>query len=396
MSTTDRQQDERLYHGRTPDYQDFRVVEEGRKIERIETFSRPEIAFVRVTTADGAQGWGQVSTYSADIASTVLHRHVAPHFLGKDPARIDALVDRALEANLKFPWSFVCRALGGVDTAIWDLYGQITGKPVVALLGGEPGPQGVYGSSMRRDITPEDEAARLVALRDRRGYRAFKIRAGSTDGHDRDAWPGRTETLIPTVRQAVGDSVDLLIDGNSCYTPDAAIAVGRLLEDNGFFQFEEPCPYWELEWTKQVTDALSVAVSGGEQDNDLAQWRRMMAMHAVDIVQPDILYLGGVTRTWRVVRMAEAAGLRLVPHSANHGLVTLFSLHVMKAATAVATPYLEYSIEFGTGVNAEARSIYAPGYEVVDGDVRVPDAPGWGVTLSQDWLSRADYQVSEV
>jgi L-alanine-DL-glutamate epimerase-like enolase superfamily enzyme len=146
----------------------------------------------------------------------------------------------------------------------------------------------VYGSSMRRDIPPEDEAARLVRLHDSQGFDAFKVRVGQTTGHDRDATPGRTEKLIPLIRKAVGDGVRLLADGNSCYTPPRAIEVGPRMEQSNYFLFEEPCPYWELEWTAAVAAALEISVAGGEQDNDLSRWRRMIAMNAVDVVQPDV------------------------------------------------------------------------------------------------------------
>ena len=139
----------------------------------------------------------------------MLHRQVARHVLGSDPAKIDALVDRVIDANMKFPWTYVCRALAGVDTAIWDLYGKIKGKAVCELLGGKTDAFPVYGSSMRRDISPENEAERMLKLRDSRGFRAFKVRLGVPTGHDRDASPGRTEKLIPTVRKAVGETVQL-------------------------------------------------------------------------------------------------------------------------------------------------------------------------------------------
>jgi len=132
----------------------------------------------------------------------VLHRKLAGLVLGRDPAHIDALVDQCIEANYKYPWSFVCRALTGIDTALWDLYGHIKGEPVYRLLGGQRDSLPVYGSSMRRDITPEDEARRLVALRDKHGFQAFKVRVGAVNGHDGDAAPGRTEAIIPAVRQA--------------------------------------------------------------------------------------------------------------------------------------------------------------------------------------------------
>ena len=102
-------------------------------------------------------------------------------------------------------------------------------------------------------------------------------------------------------------SVALLVDGNSCYTPEKAISVGRLLEDNGICHFEEPCPYWELEWTKQVTDALKLDVTGGEQDCDLSTWKRIIEMRAVNVVQPDVCYLGGLTRTLKVAEMSRQA-----------------------------------------------------------------------------------------
>src|SRR5436853_4954651 len=123
------------YLGRTDDYADFRIIDPGLKITRIESWSRPDFGFVRITTNDGRQGWGQLSPSDSDITATVLHRQVAPHVLGQDPAEIDAINDRAIDANMKFPWTHVCRALAGIDTAIWDLYGKIKGQSVCALLG---------------------------------------------------------------------------------------------------------------------------------------------------------------------------------------------------------------------------------------------------------------------
>jgi L-alanine-DL-glutamate epimerase-like enolase superfamily enzyme len=364
------------------------------KIRSIETFTVDRrVCFVRVKTDDGAEGWGQVAPpANADITATVLHRQVAPHALGADAADLEGLSDRCIDLNHKFPWSYVCRALAGVDTALWDLRGKLEGKSVCELLGGQPRPFPAYGSSMRRDITPEDEGERLARLKDSHGYRAFKIRAGKPCGHDEDAWPGRTEALAPAVRKAVGEETALLIDGNSCYTPKRAIEIGRVLEDNGFRHFEEPCPYWELEWTAEVTAALAsscVGVAGGEQDNDLAQWRRMIAMDAVDIVQPDICYVGGLTRALRVAAMAAEAGKPCVPHSANRTLVTVFTLHML-GAIPNAGPYLEYSIE----PTPWADVLFTPTLEVKDGAVAIPDGPGWGVTINPDVLAKAEHGLS--
>lgn len=369
------------------------IVGRGRVIDSIETYVRDAIGLVRVRTRDGAEGWGQVAPYQAGTTVDILHRLVAPHALGRDAADIDAIVDRAVEVNYKYPWSFVCRAVCGVDTALWDLYGRVRNQSVAALLGASRRDVAAYGSSMRRDISPGDEGARLARLRDSHGFRAFKIRVGKEVGRDGDAAPGRTEAIIPAVRRAVGPGVQLFADANSCYTPPKAIDVGRRLEDSGYTMFEEPCPFWELEWTAEVTRSLEMAVSGGEQDNDLAQWRRMIAMDAVDITQPDICYVGGFTRALRVARLAAEARKPVVPHSANLSLIEVFSVHLMAAAPN-AGDFLEYSIEADAGVNRISADMYEPQLAVQDGRVRVPDGPGWGVRITPAWLERADRRAS--
>jgi len=363
------------------------------KIQSIETFSTEFVGLVRVTADNGSQGWGQVSTYNADISSLVLHRQVAPYALGWDVFDIDGLVDLIPDREHKFPGSYLRRAMAGVDTALWDLQGKLQSKSVCELLGGQPRSLRVYASSMRRDISPADEAERLCRLRDEYGYDAFKIRVGSEFGHDADEAPGRSEAIVPAVRRALGDDVALLVDANSGYTPDRAIEIGRLLEDYGYCHFEEPCPYWELEWTKQVSDALDIDVAGGEQDCDLAAWRRIVAMRAVDVLQPDICYLGGLSRTLRVAALARESGLACVPHSANLSLVTVFTLHLMGAITA-AGPYVEFSIE-GHDYYPWQYGLFAPALTAEDGKVAIPDGPGWGVEISPRWLEGAHYQISQ-
>jgi L-alanine-DL-glutamate epimerase-like enolase superfamily enzyme len=263
---------------------------------------------------------------------------------------------------------------------------------VYELLGGTPRAVRAYAASMRRDITAEEEAERLSSLRDRHGFEAFKIRIGKECGHDEDEWPGRTEAVVERVRSALGDDAALLVDANSCYTPARAIDVGQMLELHGVSHFEEPCPYWELDWTREVTEALDLDVTGGEQDWDLGVWRRMTATRAVDVVQPDVCYVGGLTRALRVAALAEAAGLPCTPHSANHSLVLVFTLHLL-ASIANAGPYVELSIEPDDDYPWQA-GMYEPRPRVVDGSVEVPSAPGWGVDISAEWLSRCEHRVS--
>jgi L-alanine-DL-glutamate epimerase-like enolase superfamily enzyme len=365
------------------------------RIRRLETFANQHIGFVRVTVDDGSQGWGQLSTYHADITAQILHRQVAPWALGAAAFPIGPLLDRIEEKEHKFPGSYLKRAMGGLDTALWDLRGKREGKPVVTLLGGQPGPVRVYASSMRRDITPADEAARFARLRDRHGFTAFKFRIGAECGHDVDEWPGRTEEIVPTIRRALGPGAALLVDANGGFSPARAIEVGRRLEAEGVEHFEEPCLYWELEQTKQVTDALAVPVSGGEQDCELATWRRICAGRVVDIAQPDVLYVGGVERALRVARLAGEHGLSVTPHSANLGLVTLFTLHLW-LALANRGRYVEFAIEGPDYYPWQYGLFRHDPYRLDHGHVSISGEPGWGVEIAPEWLARSRYQVSEV
>ena len=363
------------------------------KLCKIESFANEFVGFVRVTAETGETGWGQVSTYHSDITAQVLHRQVAPWILGRDISDLDDALDFVFEREHKFPGSYICRAMGGVDTAVWDLRGRMAGKPVAALLGGSPGRVRAYASSMRRDISAEDEAARLIQLRDDKGFTAFKMRAGAEVGRNTDEWPGRTEAIIPTMRHALGPDVDLLIDANSCFTVERAIEVGRMLQDHGFGHYEEPCPYWDLDATREVTAALDIDVTGGEQDCWLPTWQRMIDMRAVDIVQPDVMYMGGMARTLRVVRMAEAAGLPVTPHCANLSMVTLFTMHLLRAIPN-AGKYLEFSIEGADYYPWQQDLFVKCPYDIDDGHATVTDAPGWGVEINPEWLDKAAYQVS--
>jgi len=150
------------------------------------------------------------------------------------------------------------------------------------------------------------------------------------------------------------------VDANSCYSADQAIEIGKLLEDNDVSHFEEPCPYWEPEQTKKVTDALSIDVTGGEQDCDLRIWRDMVDRKIVNIFQPDVMYLGGL--------------LKAIPN---------------------AGPYLELSIEGQDYYPWQQELFLDKPFEVKNGSVNISDKPGWGVEINPHWIETAAYEVSE-
>ncbi len=363
------------------------------KITSIETFATEYLTLLRLRTDEGDEGWGQVSPYNADITAEVVHRQIARHILGTDAMDIDGIIAIVLEREHKFQGTYLYRALCGVDTALWDIHARRADKSVHQLLGGNRSEFPVYASSMKRDITPQQEAERMLALREEFGYHSFKFRIASECGHDADEWPGRTEEIVKTMRKTLGDQVSLMVDANSGYSPEKAIEVGHMLADYGISHYEEPCPYWELEWTREVSAALDIDVTGGEQDNNMTVWKQMIDNRVVDIVQPDICYMGGITRTLQVANYAREAGIPCTLHSANLSLVTLFSIHFM-AAIENAGKYVEFSIE-GSDYYPWQENIFTPGFEIRDGNVSISDEPGWGIEINPEWLARSDYRISE-
>jgi L-alanine-DL-glutamate epimerase-like enolase superfamily enzyme len=362
------------------------------KITRIESWLTDHQALVHVYTDDGLVGIGQTSPHQPDITVDVLHKMVAPFFLGQNPWDIERLGARCLAKQYKFTGTFLYRALCGVDTAIWDLLGKATGQPVYRLLGGLERPQvPMYASSMRRDISPEDEAERLTREVNDHGFKCVKIRIGDRMGSDQDASPGRTRQIVPLMREALGGEVDINADANGGYSTSKAIQVGRLLEEHGYHHFEEPCPYPRLESSAEVAAALDIPVAGGEQDNSLEHFQRMITMRAVDIVQPDVGYIGGISRARRVAQMAEVAGIPCTPHCANRSM-QMFTLH-LAAAMPACYQYQEWSIEHSV---TWATEIFEPELEVKDGVVQVPDDPGWGFQVQAAYYASAQQRSSVI
>ena len=365
------------------------------KIKKLETFTKPFVSFVKVTTDSGNFGYGQMSTYHSDITAKIFHKQVAPWVLGKPWDDFEDLENFILEKEHKFPGSYILRAIAGLDTALWDMKGRIERKPIVSLLGGKTGRLKIYGSSMKRDITPQAEANRFKKLHDSLGINAFKYRIGAECGRGEDEWQGRSEKIIRIINKNLDSNINKLVDANSCFAPRRAIELGHILEDNGVTHYEEPCPYWEPEQTLEVTNALKIDVAGGEQDCDLRIWKDMIDRKIVNIIQPDIMYMGGLTRSLKVAKMAAAVNIPCTPHAANLSLVTICTMHFLKAIPN-AGKYLEFSIE-GTDYYPWQQKLFLDNpFSVKEGNITITDTPGWGVIINPEWLERSEYAVSTI
>jgi len=354
------------------------------KITQVEPILCEPNLLVRVRTDEGLIGYGECSPMNNRLVAAHLEHALSSLVIGRDPFDVEALVERMFVSTYKVAGQSMAMAVSGIEMALWDIIGKACGQPIYRLLGGAYRTQiPVYASSMRRDITPVDEARRLSDLVGKYGFRAVKVRVGSTFGFDRDAAPGRSTSLIAEVRAALGEGIDIMMDGNSCFSAPRAIEFGHAVEEYRVFHFEEPCPYWDLDSTAKVAEVLDMPVAGGEQDWGIQRFKEMLQIEAVDIVQPDLIKAGGFSVCKKIAALAEAYGSVCTPHQ-TQPFGTVANLHL-----AASTPNIRYYQEY----NIESHPLWdklflEPVLEVKDGFLTVPQGPGLGVTLNPEVVGK--------
>jgi len=344
-------------------------------IESIRLLKKDKDYIVHVRSKDGAEGVSITNPPRAHYLDHILQQCVIPFFIGKDARDLDKLL-RGLyrwESNYKmYGLAFWCPQ-AWVEFAILDMLGRISNQPMGALLGNIVRKEvPYYVASGRRDTTPEQEIEYLKKLLAESGATALKFRVGGRMSDNEDAMPGRTEKLIPLVRKTFGDAMDIHADANSSYDVKEAIRVGHLLEEIKAVHYEEPCEFDRFDEMKIVADALTVPVACGEQEFSQWRFRWMIANHGADIVQPDLFYYGGMIRSVKVARMAEAAGLPIALHlSGGFGFV-----YMLQFSSSV--PNLAKYQEYKLGAE-KYGSWFDPPIGVKDGKMIVPAGPGVGI-----------------
>ena len=238
----------------------------------------------------------------------------------------------------------------------------------------------VYASSMKRYMTPLEEAKRAVSFVEK-GYSAYKLHSAVPGKIDDPA--DQTINTVSEVRKAVGDNIDILVDVNGAYSVHNSIEIGKQLEELGVFHFEEPRPHYDLDGLAQVSDALTIPIASGEMIYSFYEYRDLMLRGRIDIVQPDIVKTPGFTTLIKIAHMAEAIGVPITCHNTQPTISTVAHAHFVVATQGV--PYKqEYNIEH-VSIRDE-NPILAEPLNIKDGLMDVPDGPGLGVELDMNMV----------
>ena len=353
------------------------------KIDTFELLRERTRFLVRVRSSDGAESITVPNNARLLDVYPLLLRRVVPFFLGKDARDLESLLWDVYrhDSNYKLQGLALWVSVATVEMALLDLLGQISGAAIGDLLGGVRRRDiAVYRASGNRGNTPEQEVEYLKRLVAETGARAIKFRLGGRMSRNADSPPGRSEALIPLVRQAFGDAMTLYADANSSYDASHAIRLGRLMEQHNYAMFEEPCEFDDLWATKQVSDALNIPVGLGEQEFSLRRFQWVIENRAADIVQPDLHYFGGYIRCTQVARMAAAAGMPCTLHLSESGFAYLNVLH-FASYVADPGPFQEFKGETGIPFTCDTSPLTCQ-----NGTVRCPSGPGFGIRIDPDYV----------
>lgn len=354
-------------------------------VERVELLKAGKHYIVRAQ-GGGLSGYADAHSAVMSAAWPILVKKVAPHFAGKDARDLENSFHAAYLASSNYKWQGLpfWVSMSAVEIAILDLLGKASGKPLGAMLGTVTQQSiGVYRASSHRGNPPEEEIAYFQQQLAETGASAIKFRLGARMRYD-DASTKRDLALIELTRKTLGDSITIYADANGSYDVPMGIRMGKLMEEQNFRFFEEPVPFDYYEETKAVADALKIPIALGEQESSLRNFRRIIERGIARIVQPDIMYSGGLIRAIKVARMAEIAGLECTPHMSGGGLGYLYVAH-FASCVPNAGPHQEYKGADDTlPVSSSTSSLASE-----QGRLRVPTGPGLGVEFEPSFLRTA-------
>jgi L-alanine-DL-glutamate epimerase-like enolase superfamily enzyme len=355
-------------------------------IETLELLRDGNNFLCRVRTKNGAEGIAVSNNMQMISLYPIFVNRLQSFFIGKDARKLEQLIDEVYvhQSNYKLQNLALWVPLATIEFAILDLLGKIAQKSIGQLIGQIHNPRvAVYQANNYRGKSAEESIDLIKKHVAESKAKALKFKVGGRMSQDADYPAGRSEALIPLVRKTFGDDMVIYADSNGSYSVNEAIRIGKLMEEQKFDFYEEPVPFDWYEETKAVADALNVPIAGGEQEPGLHQFRWLIANDAVQIVQPDMFYFGGMIRSMKVALMAHAVGKQCVPHISGSGLGYLYMMHFVSAVPN-AGPYHEFK-GFNTALPFECPS---SSLESEDGVVTVPSGPGLGVTIDPEYIAR--------
>ncbi len=351
----------------------------GAKTPGVGLLSNRNYHFVRVHTDEGVTGLGEATLESHDHAVAGVLRDLECLVIGEDPTRIEYLTQKMVKQLFWKGGVIKGSAVAGIELALWDILGKVSGLPVYQMIGGACRDRmrvyvnGWSGGSLDPAVIREKAQIAMAA-----GYDAFKFSLALPVWalHD-PANVRKIELTAKTLRETVGPDALLMYDGHGRYDADLAIRIGRILEAWDFAFFEEPCQPEDEEGLAKVAARLDIPVAAGERLSFLPEFQRLLTRKCASVIQPDLGHCCGFGTALKVSRLAEAFNAFIAPHGPMSPVITTISLHLDAAIP-------NFLIQERLFLNDWRNEVITEPIRVKDGYVTLNDKPGWGIELDEE------------
>lgn len=349
---------------------------------------------VEVETDQGITGWGECfGPGNIALANKgIVEKVIQPMVLGMDPMDRDVIWHKVYNLMRDHGQKGMpMQSLSGVDIALWDIAGKVANLPISKLIGGTHRTHvKVYGYGMMLRDEPadalaarfKDEAAAIKGM----GFCATKMKVGHG--------PKSDVKLCEAVRKGVGDNFPFMVDANHCYTTSDAFFVGRALEELGAYWFEEPVAPEDHDGYRELRTGLNVNISGGEAEFNRWGWRTILENRGLDIAQPEVCALGGISEYLRVLALCHAHFTPVINHVWGSAIAVATNLQLLAAMPPLPGglhPW-EPMLEFDTTDNKFRDNLLTEPLDIQGqvaasgGTVAIPQRPGIGVEPDREFI----------
>lgn len=363
-------------------------------------FSTRSVVLVSVASDDGLVGIGESASFGgpAEVTKYVIENELAPIITGEDPTNIEYLWKRMFDRTRQHGRSgLILAAMSGIDIALWDMLGKRCGMPVYKLMGGYADKVIPYASSgfysAKKGVK---EIAKECESYFRQGFKYAKIKIGRNPEVLLNPLPNMEhgdklqysveedlERVSACCETAEKYGAKIMVDANNCWNTFTAIRIGRRLQDMGVYWLEEPLHVDNIKGSAELAAALDMPVAGYESEVGFYRFRELIERRAVDIVQPDAIWSGGLTECKKIGHLALANNMPCNPHVFSSAVCLAANLHFLASLS-------------NGGLLEMDRNIYPLRDELLtvkiepaeDGYVHVPQGPGLGVTLNKETVRR--------
>ena len=343
-----------------------------------------DTVIIRVITDEGIIGVGEVDSspwiVKAVIEAPVSHtlcRGLKEIVVGEDPFQVSAIWEKMYNGSIYFGRrGAAIQAMSGIDLALWDIMGKALDQPVYRLLGACYRKEiRAYASSLFGE-TLKKTGSMAKSYVDQ-GFSAVKF-GWEPMGED----PGYDVELVKTIRKAVGDNIDVMIDAGMVWDAKTALKMAKRFSDYDIYWLEEPLHPDDLDGYARLSQGTDMRIAAGEEESSRHSYLELMDRGKVDIVQVDVTRCGGLTEAMRIAQMAHDRHKPVVNHSFKSGINIAASLHFLAAVPN------SFIFEYCVSQSPLRQYLTKQTFNVKGGMVKVPEEPGLGIELNEDIVNK--------